>query len=74
MTNATNGYTFRYVGTVPSGGVVVDVVNRTAMNGSTNVSSALKWSKDDPFQLDPGSQTLTVSAGTVSFTYYPAYA
>lgn len=74
VTNATNGYTFRYVGTVPSGGVVVDVVNRTAMNGSTNVSSALKWSKDDPFQLDPGSQTLTVSAGTVSFTYYPAYA
>jgi hypothetical protein len=74
VTNTTNGYTFRYVGTVPSGGVVVDVRARTAMNGSTNVSSALKWSKDAPFQLDPGSQTITVSAGTVSFTYLPAYA
>lgn len=74
VTNTTNGYTFRYVGTVPTGGVTVDVRARTAMNGSTNVSSSLKWSKDAPFQFDPGSQTITVSAGTVSFTYLPAYA
>lgn len=70
-----NGYTFRYVGTVPAGGVLVDVRARTAtgITGSVNLTSALKWSKDDPFQLDPGAQTLTVSAGTASFTYLPAY-
>lgn len=75
VTNTTNGYTFRYVGTVPAGGVVVDVRNRTAtaLTGGADHSDALKWSKDDPFQLDPGSQTLTVSAGTASFTYLPAY-
>jgi hypothetical protein len=72
----TNGYTFRYVGTVPTGGVLVDVRTRkaTAITGGADLSSALKWSKDDPFQLDPGSQTLTTSAGTASFTYLPAYA
>lgn len=76
ITNTTNGYTFRYVGTIPSGGVLVDVRNRTAtaITGSVDHSSALNWSKDDPFQLDPGSQTLTTSAGTASFTYLPAYA
>lgn len=71
----TNGYTFRYVGTVPSGGVLVDVLRRTAtgITGSVDLSTALKWSKDAPFQFDPGSQTLTTSAGTASFTYLPAY-
>lgn len=75
VTNTTNGYTFRYVGTVPAGGVTVDVKahNATKVSDSSDVSSALKWSKDAPFQLDPGSQTITVSAGTVSFTYLPAY-
>jgi hypothetical protein len=75
VTNSTNGYTFRYVGTVPTGGVSVDVRARkaTKVSDSSDVSSALKWSKDSPFQLDPGSQTITVSAGTVSFTYLPAY-
>lgn len=74
VTNS-NGYTFRYVGTVPTGGVSVDVKARkaTKVSDSSDVSSALKWSKDAPFQLDPGSQTITVSAGTVSFTYLPAY-
>lgn len=72
----TNGYTFRFVGTVPTGGVLVDVRARTAtaVTGGANLSSSLKWSKDAPFQLDPGSQTLTTSTGTVSFTYLPAYA
>jgi hypothetical protein len=76
VTNTTNGYTFRFVGTVPTGGVTVDVKARkaTKVSDSSDVSSSLKWSKDGPFQLDPGSQTITVSAGTVSFTYLPAYA
>ena len=50
------------------------VLARKATGTAGDLSSALKWSKDDPFQLDPGSQTLTVSAGTASFTYLPAYA
>lgn len=77
VTNTSNGgYTFRFVGTVPTGGVLVDVMARTAIavTGGANLSSSLKWSKDAPFQLDPGSQALTTSAGTVSFTYLPAYA
>lgn len=75
VANSTNGYSFRYVGTVPTGGVTVDMRTRraTKVSDSSDVSSALKWSKDDPFQLDPGSQTITVSAGSVSFTYLPAY-
>lgn len=75
ITNTTNGYTFRYVGTVPAGGVLVDIRARTAtaITGGADLSSSLKWGKDDPFQLDPGSQTLTTSAGTASFTYLPAY-
>jgi hypothetical protein len=75
VTNTTNGYTFRYVGTVPAGGVTVDIRTRkaTKVSDSSDVSSALKWSKSDPFQLDPGSQTLTISTGTASFTYLPAY-
>jgi hypothetical protein len=71
-----NGYSFRLVDTVvPAGGVLVDVLARTAtgITGSVPMSSALKWSKDDPFQLDPGAQTLAVSSGTASFTYSPAY-
>jgi len=76
VTNTSNGYTFRYVGTVPTGGVTIDVKARTAtaVTGGANLSSSLKWSKDAPLQLDPGSQTLTTSTGTVSFTYLPAYA
>jgi hypothetical protein len=76
VTNTDNGYTFRYVGTIPAGGVLVDVRARTAtgITGSVNLTANLRWSKDDPFQLDPGAQTLTVSDGTASFTYLPAYA
>jgi hypothetical protein len=75
VTNTTNGYTFRYVGTVPTGGVTVDVQARkaTKVSDSSDVSSALKWSKRDPFRLDPGANAITVSAGTCALTYYPAY-
>lgn len=75
ITNTSNGYSFRYVGTVPAGGVLVDVLAKTAtgITGSVNLTANLRWSKDDPFQLDPGSQTLTTSMGTPAFTYLPAY-
>jgi hypothetical protein len=75
-TSTGNGYSFRYIGTVPAGGVLVDVRTRkaTGITGSVDLSLNLRWSKDDPFQLDPGAQTLTISSGSASFTYLPAYA
>lgn len=75
VTNMGNGYTFRYIGTVPAGGVLVDVATRhaTRLSDSANVSTLLRWSQDAVFQFDPGAQTLTISSGSASFTYYPAY-
>lgn len=75
ITNTTNGYAFRYVGTVPSGGVEVDVLTRraTGITGSVDLSANLRWSKSDPFQLDPGDNVITVSAGTCALDYFPAY-
>lgn len=75
IANTTNGYAFRYVGTVPSGGVEVDVLTRraTGLTGAVDLSANLRWSKSDPFQLDPGDNVITVSAGTCALDYYPAY-
>lgn len=70
-----NGYTFRYIGTVPAGDLEVDVLTRraTGITGSVDLSANLRWSKGDPFQLDPGDNVITVSAGTCALDYYPAY-
>jgi hypothetical protein len=75
VTNVTNGYSFSYVGTVPTGGVSVDVLTRQAKRVSDNgdVSLSLRWAKAQPFRLDPGVNTITDSSGTVALTYYPAY-
>ena len=75
ITNTTNGYWFTFSTTVPSGGVVVDVEARTAIGvtGSVDMSAYLSWGKLLPLQLEPGSNTLTVSAGTASIDYHPAY-
>jgi hypothetical protein len=75
VTNSTNGYSFRYLGTVPTGGVTVDVETRraTKVSDSSDVSSALRWAKAVPFQLDAGSNVITVSSGTCALSYYPAY-
>lgn len=75
VANATTGYAFRYVGTVPAGGVAVDVVARTArrLSDDGDVSAALRWSKAAPFRLDPGANVITVSSGTCALDYYPAY-
>lgn len=75
VTNTTNGYTFRYVGTVPTGGVSVDVTARraTKVSDSSDVSSSLRWAKAALFQLNPGDNVITVSSGTCALSYYPAY-
>lgn len=74
VTNTTNGYAFTYSNSVPTGGVVVDVEARTAekVTGG-DVSSNLSWSKVHPFQLEAGSNTITLNAGTASIDYQPAY-
>lgn len=75
VTNTTNGFWFTFNTTVPSGGVLIDVEARTAtgITGSVDMSGYLSWGKVQPFQLDPGSNTITVSAGSVAITYQPAY-
>lgn len=75
ITNTTNGYSFMFLGTVPTGGALVDVEARTAtaITGGADLSAYLYWSKNLPFRLDPGSNTLTADVGTFSVSYQPAY-
>lgn len=77
VTNTTpgNGYSFRYIGIIPAGGVEVDVMTRraTGLTGAVDLSLNLRWSKAAPFQLDPGDNVITVSSGTCALSYYPAY-
>lgn len=75
VTNTTNGFWFTFGTTVPSGGIVVDVAQRTAtaITGGADYSAYLSWGKAAPFQLEPGSNVLTVSAGSASISYQPAY-
>jgi hypothetical protein len=75
ITNTTNGHAFTFSTTVPSGGVLVDVEARTAtgITGSVDMSAYLSWTKAYPMRLNAGSNTLTVSAGTASISYQPAY-
>jgi hypothetical protein len=73
--NTLNDYSFSYVGSVPTGGVSIDVLNRraTKVSDSSDVSGNLRWAKSHPFRLEPGANPITVSSGTVAFSYQPAY-
>lgn len=77
LLNNTNGFSLSYTGATNVTPVIVDVAARTAMQGATDVSANLTWTKYVPFQLDEGSNSLTVSGGagtrTVDITYTPAY-
>jgi hypothetical protein len=75
VTNTTNGHWFTFGTTVPAGGVLIDVEARTAtaITAGTDMSRYLSWGKTYPMRLNPGSNTLTVSAGTASISYQPAY-
>lgn len=75
VTNTTNGHWFTFGTTVPTGGVLVDVLARTAkaITGGTDLSRYLSWGKVHPFQLEADSNTITVSAGSASIDYQPAY-
>lgn len=72
ISNDTNGWQLTYSQTVTTP-VVVDVQAGTATAGGVDVSQYLSWVKRLPFRLDPGTQQITVSAGTADLTYYPAY-
>lgn len=75
VTNNENLYSFSYTGTVPAGGVAVDVLNRRAKRLSDNVdvSLNLKWAKQQIFRLEPGANAISTTSGTVALTYDPAY-
>lgn len=70
-----NGYSVTFGATVPTGGVLIDVEARTAtaITGGADLSGSLSWSKKFLMQLEAGSNTLTVSAGSASISYQPAY-
>jgi hypothetical protein len=73
--NTTNEYEFTFSATVPTGGVLIDVeaLTATAIVGGADLSTSLSWEKELPMQLEAGSNTLTVSAGSASISYQPAY-
>lgn len=77
LTNNTNGYWVSYTGATNVTPVVVDTDNATATQGVTNVSQNLNFGKVNVFQLDEGSNSLTVAGGTgspaVSIVYTPAF-
>jgi hypothetical protein len=75
VANATNGHSFTFSTTVPTGGVLIDVEARTAtaITGGADLSAYLSWTKLFPMRLDPGSNVLTVSAVSASIDYKPAY-
>lgn len=72
VTNSTNGYAFTFSGTLAT---PTDIDNETAqaIRGGIDVSDALTWTKTLPFRLEAGSNTITITSGTVSIEYRPAY-
>lgn len=77
VTNTTpgNGHAFDFLAAVPTGGVLVDVEACTAVaiTSGADMSGSLRWAKKYPMRLDAGPNTLTVSAGSASISYQPAY-
>ena len=72
LTNSTNGWALTYTGSVATA-VDIDVLAQTATQGASDVSGNLTWTRAMPFRLDPGTNSLSLSAGSASIAYYPAY-
>lgn len=72
LTNSGTGHSMTYTGST-STPVVVDVEAMTATQGGADVSANLSWSRAMPFRLNPGSQNVSVSSGSASISYQPAY-
>lgn len=73
--NTTTEHSLTFGATVPTGGVLIDVEAQaaTAITGGADLSASLSWTKAYPMRLNAGSNTLTISAGTASISYQPAY-
>lgn len=74
LTNTTTGDSLTWTGTVGGTPIVVDNEAFTALQGASDVSGALDWSRTYPMTLRAGSNVLAVTGGgTVSIDYKPAY-
>jgi hypothetical protein len=73
LLNAVGGHSVAFSGSMGSP-VVIDVEAGTAMQGATDVSQYLTWSKVAFFRINAGVQTITLTGGgTASISYSPAY-
>lgn len=68
LVNTTTGHSLTLTG---SGGDI-DVEAMTAVNGATDISRFLTWTKGFPMELAPGTNNFTFG-GTATFSYKPAY-
>ena len=69
LTNTTTGSVLSYTGDA-TGGVTLEVDSVTVLSGSV---ANWSWNQRLPFRLLPGENVLTVTGGTASITYQPAY-
>jgi hypothetical protein len=73
LLNAVGGHSVAFSGLMGSP-VVIDVEAGTALQGATDVSQYLTWSKVAFFRINAGVQTITLTGGgTASISYSPAY-
>lgn len=74
LSNTTTGDSLTWTGTVGGTPIVIDNQTIIALQGATNVSGALSYSRTYPMTLKAGSNTLALSGGgSFSIAYYPAY-
>lgn len=73
LRNATLDYDLSFSGSMGSA-VVIDVLNGTATQSSTDVSEFLTWTRSVPFALGVGTNSIILSGGgSASIDYDPAY-
>ena len=74
LTNTTTGQSVKLTGNYVSGNIItIDCENESIKLGANLVMSHIDNSITRFFDLVPGSNTLTTTAGTVSLTYTPRY-
>lgn len=77
ITNVTTGHVLSNTADPANGPVSVDVEAMTGyQSGSSfgvDVSGLLVWNKRFPFQLKPGSQTITTTSTSGTISYQRAY-
>lgn len=73
LLNGVGGHSVHFSGSMGSP-VVIDVEAGTAMQGATDVSQYLTWSKTQLFRINAGVQTIVLSGGgSASISYSPAF-